>query len=58
MIDAAVPDSGEADEPKALVEATLEHDAPRATTILSEHILPTLDGIRHTPSVFSVPGKR
>jgi DNA-binding GntR family transcriptional regulator len=39
-------------EHKALFDATLARDATRATSILTEHVLRTLDGVRQMPPDF------
>ncbi|AYH43774.1 FCD domain-containing protein [Azoarcus sp. DN11] len=45
-------------EHQALVDATLARDATRATSILSEHILRTLDAVKQMPQDFFARGKR
>ena len=39
-------------EHQALFDATLARDADRATAILTEHILRTLESVRHMPTEF------
>ena len=39
-------------EHQALVDATLARDATRATSILAEHILCTLDVVKHLPAEY------
>ena len=45
-------------EHQAIYDATLARDTTRATSILSEHILRTLDGIKHLPPDFFSKKKR
>lgn len=45
-------------EHQGLVDATLARDVTRATSILSEHILRTLDAVKQMPPDFFARGKR
>ncbi|THF61855.1 FCD domain-containing protein [Pseudothauera nasutitermitis] len=45
-------------EHQAIFEATLARDATRAVSILSEHILRTLDAVKRMPADFFTHGKR